>query len=264
MKHSDTCRSSGFSLVELAIVLVILGLLVGAILAGKSLIRASELRAVSNEYVTYRTAAHTFRDKYLYQPGDMNNAEQFWGQLHATAGTCVTTASTSTLTCNGDGDGIIEITSARSRESYRFWQHLVNAGLISGMYTGAQTGISTWSVALGTNLPTSRMSPGGWAVVSTTDVSTYGGWYLKMFPPSSQHWFEFGGATATGYLATPLLAPEEAWNIDTKLDDGLPGLGKITTFDNTQNTLCTTSATAATATYILTEPSKACTMMMGF
>ncbi|MFZ4541879.1 MAG: type II secretion system protein [Rickettsiales bacterium] len=54
-----------FSLVELSIVLVILGLLVGGILSGQALIRASELRSVSTEQQRYFTAIQTFRDKYL-------------------------------------------------------------------------------------------------------------------------------------------------------------------------------------------------------
>ena len=69
----------GFSLVELSIVLVILGLLVGGVLTGQSLIRAAELRSVSTEYSRYVASVHTFRDKYFALPGDMTNATQFWG-----------------------------------------------------------------------------------------------------------------------------------------------------------------------------------------
>lgn len=66
MRHmSSLSRKRGFSLVELSIVLVILGLLTGGILAGQSLIRAAELRAVSTEYSRYATAVQSFRDKYF-------------------------------------------------------------------------------------------------------------------------------------------------------------------------------------------------------
>ena len=68
-----------FSLVELSIVLVILGLLVGGILTGQSLIRAAELRSVTTEFSQYQTAVMTFRDKYFAIPGDMKNARDFWG-----------------------------------------------------------------------------------------------------------------------------------------------------------------------------------------
>ncbi|MGB1540395.1 MAG: prepilin-type N-terminal cleavage/methylation domain-containing protein, partial [Rickettsiales bacterium] len=65
---------AGFSLVELSIVLVILGLLTGGILGGQSLIRAAELRSVSKEYEKYQTAINIFKDKYFALPGDFNNA----------------------------------------------------------------------------------------------------------------------------------------------------------------------------------------------
>ena len=70
---------SGFSLVELSIVLVILGLLTGGILAGQNLIRAAELRSVTTQFQNYHAAVMTFRDKYFALPGDMANAEDFWG-----------------------------------------------------------------------------------------------------------------------------------------------------------------------------------------
>ena len=96
----------GFSLVELSIVLVILGLLTGGILAGQSLVRASELRAVSSEYQRYATAMHAFRDKYFAIPGDMTNATKFWGD-DATACADGAVADGTPGTCNGNGNGIL-------------------------------------------------------------------------------------------------------------------------------------------------------------
>src|SRR6478736_3210874 len=95
----------GFSLVELSIVLVILGLLTGGILAGQSLIRAAELRAVGTEYGRYATATQTFRDKYLALPGDFKDATRFWNRLNSNAD-CVTSSSTtvgSPGVCDGNG-----------------------------------------------------------------------------------------------------------------------------------------------------------------
>jgi prepilin-type N-terminal cleavage/methylation domain-containing protein len=258
----------GFSLVELSIVLVILGLLTGGILTGQSLIRASELRSVTSDYQRYTAAVNTFRDKYFAIPGDMTNAESFWGTLNATAATCRDTASTSALTCNGDGDGNIELFAgnSRSREYYRFWQHLANAGLVEGTFSGTWDGSANWGIVLGTNVPRAKISNAGWGVIAQVDVAAIGGWYNNIFQPSSStHWLEFGGATsANSYLIDALLKTEEAWNIDTKLDDGSPGAGKITTFNPTQNPNCASSATANTATYQLSNSaSSGCTLMMG-
>jgi prepilin-type N-terminal cleavage/methylation domain-containing protein len=83
---------SAFSLVELSIVLVILGLLVGGVLMGQSLIRAAELRRVVTDYNKYTTAVQSFRDKYFALPGDMTNAQNFWGVQDPTPATCRTMA----------------------------------------------------------------------------------------------------------------------------------------------------------------------------
>jgi prepilin-type N-terminal cleavage/methylation domain-containing protein len=97
--------SRGFSLVELSIVLVILGLLVGGVLSGQSLIRASELRKVTTEYTSIVAAVGSFREKYLYLPGDFPNASQFWGAAAAGAGCWFTPNPGTVPTCSGNGDG---------------------------------------------------------------------------------------------------------------------------------------------------------------
>jgi hypothetical protein len=99
--------------------------------------------------------------------------------------------------------------------------------------------------------------------VSRADVITIGGWYNNMWQPSSSHWFEFGTNISTNsYLIDPVLKPEEAWNIDTKIDDGKPGTGTVTTFNNPAS--CPSSSTQATAVYSLNNNAVACTMLMGF
>ncbi len=229
MKYNLKTNNSAFTLVELSIVLVILGLLTGGILAGKSLIRASELRSVMTEYTNYKTAIFTFKDKYFALPGDMTNATAFWGAAHATPATCVATVGSGTETCNGDGDLTIilggEDASERG-EGYMFWQHLGNAGLIEGRYTGMAGPSSDDDDLIGENVPASKLDGGAWNI---ENYGVWGGGFLDFAGDYGNHNFEFG-AKDTVYdedTDAPLLTPTEAYGIDSKIDDGKPGLGKV-------------------------------------
>lgn len=192
-----------FSLVELAIVLVILGLLVGGILAGQSLIHAAELRKVTRDLTNYRTAIWAFRDKYFAWPGDMVNATSFWPSGAA----------------NGDGDGKVGSSpnnATSSGENLRFWQHLQQAGLIEGgQYTGRNATAAPWLVP-GVNLP--RLM--GNAALNITAYNT--DWNM----------FQIGSTQSdlvnTNFLWGSSFNGEDSWNMDTKLDDGAPLSGKIT------------------------------------
>jgi hypothetical protein len=118
-------------------VLIILGLLIGGILGGQSLIKASELRALVTEQEKYQIAFNNFREKYNALPGDFTKATAFWG----TAANCPGTAAQGTTdgtTCDGDGNGEIDYYYANSNEAFRAWQHLSNAGLIEGTYNGVR------------------------------------------------------------------------------------------------------------------------------
>ncbi|MFZ4541021.1 MAG: type II secretion system protein [Rickettsiales bacterium] len=253
MKH-------GFSLVELSIVLVILGLLVGGILSGQSLIRAAELRSVSSEYSRWVAATQTFRDKYFSMPGDMNNATSFWGAAHATPATCLTTVGTGTQTCNGDANGSLSGSAAASQygEWYTFWQHLANAGLIEGTYSGIAGSGASYHLT-STNSPKSKLATSGlWMLADDASSGA------AMFPGAvARHNFRLGGVVTNSWPASPLLKPEEMWNIDTKMDDGKPGTGKMTSQLSTYIANCSTTAVASTADYMLTYTSASCLAFMG-
>lgn len=218
---------NGFSLVELSIVLVILGLLVGGILAGQSLIRAAELRSVTTEYGRYITAAQSFRDKYFYLPGDLANAQSFWG----TATNCPgveTQGSTTQATCNGDGNGKINAgiwsIAATSNESFRFWQHLANAGLIEGTYDGVR-GSATEYYADTSNSPRSRI--GSSVVWFPWNWNGYAGDGNVFNLTGKSNIMVIGGSTTDSWPITGFLKPEELWNIDKKMDDGMPARGGV-------------------------------------
>jgi prepilin-type N-terminal cleavage/methylation domain-containing protein len=256
-----------FSLVELSIVLVILGLLTGGILAGQSLIRAAELRSVTVDFNKYQSAAMSFRDKYFALPGDMPNAVRFWGaQAGGTAdgkdATCaaLTTSSTGTATCNGDGDGTIDYDNSVDSpyEGFRAWQQLANAGLIEGQYAGVGFGSDQNFYTQRVNTPGSKISNGVWQI----------GYYSTFLwsPVSSGHFISFGSIAGsfTGRWHNEILSPEEAWNIDTKMDDGKPYTGKMVDIKSDSGYLytpnCTTNETSS-AEYALTTSGAQCLAM---
>ncbi len=223
MKYS-ALPYSGFSLVELSIVLVVLGLLTGGILTGQSLIRASELRAIPTEFSEFQTATHAFKNKYFFIPGDMPNATSFWGDNNTHCPDAAIPNGTPG-TCNGNGDNELETGAAASQEAelFMFWNHLAAAGLLSGQYDGI-AGSSNWTHSLlGTNVPESKMSGGGWFAITWDNSAGGEAFHYQM---------NFGdilifGASTNGPTEGKIITPTEAWNIDKKVDDGRPAYGNV-------------------------------------
>lgn len=253
---------NAFSLVELSIVLVILGLLTGGILGGQALIRAAEIRAHITDSDRYRAAIHTFRDKYFMLPGDMNNAVSFWGSLGGTGSdaTCQNGTATSTATCNGNGDGYVSTSAVSNDERWRFFQHLANAGLIEGRYTGRTTGAdATFEYILGTNVPNLKGTTTFTSNYSSVGTGAAGSYQFPGDPAG--HRLELRGTDG----GTQPLKPEETWNIDTKMDDGRPAYGLVLAPMSSWSgsTGCTTSD-AVTAEYSLSTTSKICRFNVRF
>ncbi len=233
---------TAFSLIELSIVLVILGLLVGGILAGQSLIRASEVRSVITEANRFNTAALGFRDKYFGWPGDITNATAIWGKDTTSAAACAGSAGTAATpgTCNGDGDGYV----VQYAEAFRLWQQLNLAGLLEGSYPGyISPQANTTPTVPGRDMPASRLGKGGWTVEKLSQLSTinYELGYSDL-PDKKFNFMILGGPNAAYWSNAPVLRPEEAWNIDTKMDDGTPASGKIRVGPNSNN--CTNVSTS--------------------
>ncbi len=243
--------SAAFSLVELSIVLVILGLLVGGILAGQSLIRASELRSVTEDYTRYITAVHAYRDKYFALPGDHATATSFWGASNADPATCVTIdASGGTATCNGDGNGLVGVYDSSQfpwHESFLFYKHLANAGLIPGQYAGIYYP-SGQRMRIGGNIPASKIPNAFFLLVA----STWSG-NGNIFDGRG-NWFYYGKRAGwAGGPVEPVITPPEAWNLDTKFDDGTPGTGRMMA-----NKACSTTTLPSTALYNLASTTTDC------
>lgn len=248
----------GFSLVELSIVLVILGLLTGGILGGQALIKAAQLRSVATDYSQYQVAINTFRSKYFALPGDMNNATRFWGRADngSFSGQCASPASnegTGTQTCNGDGGGDINTNT----EVFRFWQHLANAGLINGNFTGVAGSGGSEHHIIGENCPAAKYGDGtGWGVRTVLDNFTGTGSLWEQYP--SGNLMRLGREMTNSFLGSSAFTPEDAWNIDMKADDGKPGQGIIWSRTWQDCTTATAGDENDTAEYNLTSDSQNC------
>lgn len=220
----------GFSLVELSIVLVILGLLTGGILAGQNLIRAAEIRAVSTEFQRYQAATNSFRDKYFAIPGDFRDATKFWGR-QSTATDCVTNSTQAVGTpgaCDGNGDGDLDAsaTDGIAEEIFGFWQQLAHAGLIEGSYTGIDgaASINANGTALaGENTPLSKIGNATW-YAGTVNVTATSSFFITN---NYRNYLLFGGVRTNDLPVEAALTTEEAWNIDTKIDDGKASEGSV-------------------------------------
>ena len=248
--------SRGFSLVELSIVLVILGLLTGGILAGQSLIRAAELRATATESQRYVSAFNSFRDKYFALPGDMTNATKFWGQSTACSG------ASATGTCDGDGNGSIgqSAGASTSGEIFQLWRQLALAGLVEGNYTGI-SGTTAIDSIPATNVPASKLGNAGWSVYPLPNYAGDGATYRADYGNQLIIGLRWVGSISEGSA----FKPEEAWNIDTKMDDGKPGTGRIMPRDNVGFGVangCTTSSsnTDYAGEYRLSNSALACSI----
>jgi prepilin-type N-terminal cleavage/methylation domain-containing protein len=129
-------RQSGFTLIEIAIVLVIIGLLLGGILKGQELITQGRIRNVSNDFQSVTAAINLYQDRYRALPGDDPGAAARW-------------TATGNTTTSGTGDGTIGTGTAGTPaynsatdtvESRLFWQHLRLAGLVGGATTTGAIG----------------------------------------------------------------------------------------------------------------------------
>ena len=188
----------GFTLVEIAIVLVIIGLLLGGILKGQEMITQAKIKNVIADISGVSAAMYGYQDRYRALPGDDKLATRWSG---ATA---------------GNGDGVIEgaYIAAATAESMLFWDHLRRAGFISG--------------GSGTDSPFNAVN--GKMGVQTSDGTAPGGASFKAGVLS-----DGAVAPATPTVFTSLLLcsanlPDKiAISVDAQMDDGDGKKGNVRT-----------------------------------
>ncbi|MBT4989303.1 MAG: prepilin-type N-terminal cleavage/methylation domain-containing protein [Rickettsiales bacterium] len=188
----------GFSLVELSIVIIILGLLVASVTVGADLIKAAQVRGVITQITSFDTSANTFNLKYDCLPGD-----------------CAKASRRGLGTNNGNGDGIYEdsdyatdsLPDLEDSEIVFFWEHLYLAGFTNGAFDGDAT-----NGVIGETFPKLK-SGGGIGVYGLEGVNYYHLCLSDSIGEAAQF--------------SDCFVPEDAFALDNKLDDGFPLKGTV-------------------------------------
>ncbi len=199
---------SGFTLVELTVALIVVGFVTGAVLMGRSLVHAAEIRRLAGQLEAMQVAVTSFRRQYAELPGDFSGATVLWPDDDP-----------------GDGNGDGRIDAVWPEETYAAWKHLALAGLYQSEVGDASMGSGTWVPkgalegsyinVLYDEWPSGTERIGNFLTVTSIPVAVSAHGYLGYL-------INYGmGGPACG------LVPDKAQALDQKTDDGLPLSGRI-------------------------------------
>ncbi len=180
----------GFTLLELSIVLVIIGLIIGGIIVGQGLIRSGEINASLSELEQYQISVDTFKTKYQELPGDLSDASSYWPSCDPTP-----------ANCDGDGDQAIDDTLP--------WFHLSLAEMIEGEF-----GIISSTPVPGIDLPEASIGDAGVGL-------SYGFPYGKI-----GNYFVLNRSRSNASLEG-VMHSAESFAVDEKVDDGNASSGEV-------------------------------------
>ena len=216
-------RQKGFTLIEIAIVLVIIGLLLGGVLKGQELINTARVRAMNNTVDGITAAWFSFQDRYRSFPGDYLTAQANVNLPGAPDG--------------GDGNGLVDTIN----ESARVWVHLEAAGYLTGGYTDDTVTVAADAYDCAPTICPDNGFGSGMNLAYGTLVQT-------------------GAANAHELISGRGIPVEVIAELDRKVDDGSPDSGAMQLgsagqgWDATAEGLCITAAND----YELQNPSDNC------
>ena len=231
MVHTQHCKR-GFTLIELSIVLVIIGLIVGGVLVGRDLISAAQVRGTVSQIEKFNQATNTFYGKYQYLPGDIPNS------LAPQIGLI----TRGVFPGQGDGNGTIQGSTAAGNYSYGgapvsgetavFWRDLSTLSLIDAGLNTADFATNFYPQQTNPSyrLPRAKLGNGNYFYVYSGDqTGAYQG------NVTGQTYFCLSAVSALTlsnwtFNSTPGLSVNQASSIDTKVDDGFPQSGRTQAF----------------------------------
>jgi prepilin-type N-terminal cleavage/methylation domain-containing protein len=206
-------KQAGFTLVEIAIVLVIVGLILGGVLKGQEMISNARVRSVIDQTTAIQTAVYAFQDRFRALPGDYLTAQA--------------TANLVGVTAGGNGNGRVDTNAERGL----FWQHLGAAGFVTGSFDGA---------AVNANLA---------CVTASCPSNPFGGTMIYSYgnagfgATTQTHELRIGRNIPVNILA----------EIDRKIDDGIPGQGSFRADTAQNAATCYTGTGANSTYQVSTE-----------
>jgi prepilin-type N-terminal cleavage/methylation domain-containing protein len=215
--HKHKC--DGFTLVEMAIVVLIVGLIVGGILRVYELIENTRVNKTVTQVEGYSTAIQNFRSAYNALAGDMRNATL---RIPGCVAPCGNGDGNNMITQDG-GDGRDWTAwnrsniASQSSESLQFWKHLALADFINGVNPGASVSVANheWGVTH----PLSEFRGGFEFFHDCCTTIGYSSHFLRL---------SYGGLGGTvGAPGSSSVTPTEGAKIDRKMDDGIATRGKL-------------------------------------
>ena len=223
----------GFTLLELAIVLVIVGLLIGGILVAKSLITAVRVQSFVRQIQQFDVAAQNFYTTYKQIPGDSS--------LFSVAGDNDSNIEDD-LAAGGDGDFLAEFAN--------YWVHLYRSGMLKDSYVAAAAS----GVVEGVNVPLAKIGKNAGIMVGQPNDA--GAPDNISFNGINQYYIsEFTGAT-TDFNTSNAITAADALATDRKMDDGLANSGDIVAQGASTDVSVTPNATAGSGCVLSTGKSR--------